>query len=352
MSGFRWEIRPAGTFAETSAAWDEFNARTFRLPLLSAAVTGAALRHFGSGDEQLAIASDDRGTAALCVLRMRGTSVLETFQPSQLPVGTWLQRPELDLSELADSLVRQQAGHIVLASLLQLDPMLVPRPKDHGLVRSLPYIATGAIELPPSWHEYLAGRSENLNANLRRRQHKIEREHGPVSLEVQDGEADVGVGIGHYADLESAGWKAERGTALARGNQQWRFYCETMESYCRDKRGRIYVLRFGDQVAAACLAVIADKTAYLLKTTHNEQMRSVAPGMILRRQFIESLYSREPEVRRIEIYGSLNESQRPWITEVREMYHANAYRGSVIAALHTLSRRVKHPFRTLAQGSF
>ena len=43
-----------------------------------------------------------------------------------------------------------------------------------------------------------------------------------------------------------------------------------MESYCRDGRGRIYVLRFGDEVAAACLAVIADGTAYLLKTTHNE----------------------------------------------------------------------------------
>ena len=74
--------------------------------------------------------------------------------------------------------------------------------------------------------------------------------------------------------------------------------------------------------------MIAGDTAYLLKTTHNERMSSVAPGMILRRHFIESLYVREPGVRRIEIYGALNESQRPWITGVREMYHANAYRGS------------------------
>jgi CelD/BcsL family acetyltransferase involved in cellulose biosynthesis len=72
MTGFRWEFQPAGTFADIGAAWDEFNAATFRLPLLSAAFTGAALRHFGAGDEQLAIAYDESGTAAIGLLRMRG----------------------------------------------------------------------------------------------------------------------------------------------------------------------------------------------------------------------------------------------------------------------------------------
>jgi CelD/BcsL family acetyltransferase involved in cellulose biosynthesis len=352
MNGFRWEFQPAGNFTEIGAVWDEFNGRTFKLPLLSAAFVGAALQHFGNGGTQFAIATDDRGTAALCLLRIRGASVVETFQPSQLPVGPWLQRSDVALADLANSLVHQQAANVVLASLTQLDPLHVPRPRDAGLVRSLPYIATGTVVLPAQWEDYLSSRSENLLANLRRRQHKIEREHGPVSLEVCDDQSGVEAGIGHYSDLESVGWKAQRGTALVRGNRQWRFYCETMASYCRDKRGRIYVLRFGDDVAAACLAVIADDTAYLLKTTHNEKMKSVAPGMILRRHFIESLYSRERGVRRIEIYGALNESQRPWITGLREMYHANAYRGQVIAALHTLSRRMKQPFRTQGHDNY
>jgi hypothetical protein len=275
---------------------------------------------------------------------------VEIFQPSQLPVGPWLQRPDLDLSDLAGSLVHSQAGHFVMASLTQLDPLLVPRPKDGTLLRSLPYILTGSIELPPSLDDYLGSRSDNLLANLRRRQHKIERECGPVSLQLLDTEDSVATGIGHYSDLESAGWKAKRGTALTRGNLQWRFYTETMASFCRVGLGRIYVLRFGDTVAAACLTVIAGKIAYLLKTTHNEQMRSFAPGMILRRHFIASLYGREPDVRHIEIYGSLNESQRPWLTGTREMYHVNIYRGPVVAALHTLSRRMKHPFRKAGQG--
>jgi CelD/BcsL family acetyltransferase involved in cellulose biosynthesis len=351
MIGLRWEFQPAGTFAEFGAAWDEFNARTFKLPLLSSPFVGAALRHFGNGQTELAIASDGRGTAALCLLRMRGTSVVETFQPSQLPVGPWLQRPDVELADLASSLVHRQPTNVVLASLTQLDPLHVPRPRDAGLFRSLPYIATGSIELPAAWDGYMSSRSENLLANLRRRQHKVEREHGAVTLEVCDADSHTEAGMGHYSDLESVGWKAKRGTALVRGNRQWQFYCETMASFCREKRGRIYVLRFGDTLAAACLAVIANGTAYLLKTTHNEKMKSVAPGMMLRRQFIESLYRREPTVRRIEIYGALNESQRPWITGVREMYHANAYRGPVIAALHSLSRRMKQPFRAIGQGT-
>ncbi len=350
MTGFRWTFCPADTFAEFGAVWDECNDRTSRSPLLSSTFVGLALKHFGDGTEQVAVAADERGTAAACLLRKRGATVLETFQPSQLPIGPWLQRSDLGLADLAASLLQSGAGHFVMASLTQLDPLLVPRPDDDGPIRTVPYIVTGSIDLPPSLDEYLAGRSENLLANLRRRQHKIEREHGPISLEVLDREDDVAEGVGRYSDLESAGWKAKHGTALARGNLQWRFYAEAMASFCRNNQGRVYVLRFGDTVAAACLAVIAGSTVYLLKTTHNEQLRSVGPGVILRRHFVASLYDREPDVRHIEIYGSRNESQRPWLTGMREMYHVNAYRGPVVAALHSLSRRMKQSIRAVAEG--
>ena len=108
--------------------------------------------------------------------------------------------------------------------------------------------------------------------------------------------------------------EARQGTALVKGNLQWRFYSEVLEWFCRHGQARVYLLRIGDELAAASLVVIAGTTAYLLKTTHNERLRRVAPGMILRRHFIESLYERETAMRRVEIYGALNESQRPWVT--------------------------------------
>jgi len=350
MVSLHWTFRPIADFSDFESVWDNFNGETFRLPLLAAAFLRTGLRHFGSGSEQLAIATDEHGTAAMCLVHIRSTAVMETFQPSQFPVGPWLQRPDLDLAQLASSLVHDRSGQIALVSLTQLDPQFVPRPADGQLLKSLRYIATGTIDLPEKLADYMAARSENLLANLRRRQHKIEREHGPVSLEVLEQPADVARGVDCYSDLESAGWKARRGTALAKGNVQWRFYAEALDAFCREGQGRVYVLRIGNEPAAASLVVIAGGTAYLLKTTHNEQLRSIAPGMILRRHFIESLYERETSVRHVEIYGALNESQRPWVTRVREMYHLNAYRGPVIAALHTLSRRLKQPFRGVSQS--
>ncbi|MEO8304465.1 MAG: GNAT family N-acetyltransferase [Betaproteobacteria bacterium] len=350
MDSVRWTFQPAGHLDESGTIWDEFNDRTLRLPLLSAAFVRTGLLHFGNGSEQLAIASDDQGIAAACVVAMHGATAISTFQPSQFPVGPWLQRPDLAVADLAGSLIQDLPGTIVLASLTQLDPLLIPRPADGPLLGTLPFISTGTIALPATLDEYIAGRSENLRANLRRRQRKIEREHGPVSLQVISRAEDVAAGIDRYSDLESAGWKARLGTALARGNVQWRFYMEAMQTFCRIGQGRIYVLRFGDSVAAASLVVVARETVYLLKTTHNEGLRSVAPGMILRQHLIASLYADESGVRRVEIYGSVNEAQRPWLTGTREMYHANFYRGPVLAALHTLSRRIMRPFRGVGLG--
>ena len=160
-----------------------------------------------------AIAYDESGTAAIVCAPDARRVGRRDVPALATPVGPWLQRPGLDLSELADSLVRQQPGHVVLAvahaarSAARDEAQATAR-----ILRSLRYIATGTIELPPSLPEYLASRSENLNANLRRRTHKIEREHGPVTLEVHDADGGVAAGIGHYADLESAGWKAKGGT--------------------------------------------------------------------------------------------------------------------------------------------
>jgi len=345
MDGVHWQLHPASAFSEFERVWDEFNAATFQLPLLSAALMHTGLRHFGNGDEHLAIATDDRGTAALCLIRNRGAPQLTTFQPSQFPVGPWLQRSDLGLPGLAGSLLQHRSKRAALASLTQLDPMFVPRPADAALITSLGYISTGTIDLPESLDDYMATRSENLLANLRRREHKINREHGRIVLEVLEQPAEVARGIDIYSDLESAGWKGRLGTALGKGNVQWRFYQEALASLAREGNARVYILRAGDELAAASFAIVAAHCVYLLKTTHNERLRSIAPGMILRSQFIQSLYEREAGVRRVEIYGALNDSQRPWVTSTREMYSSNVYRGSAIGSLHALWRRMARPFR-------
>lgn len=340
-NGLRWAFRRIASPSAFDSEWDEFNARTLRAPLLHSAFIRATLLHFGTGDEQLATVSDSQGTAAMCVLRMRGPATVETFQPAQLPLCPWLQRDDLHLDELAAALARDYPGPIVLVALTQLDPMLVRRPADSKLVKTLPYITTGTIVLPDSLELYMAARSENLLANLRRRQRNVEHEYGSISLEILDAPGDVERGITVYSHLESAGWKARAGTAIEQGNLQWRFYVDAMTRFCEQGQGRIFVLRFGDQIAAAALAIVDDSIAYMLKTTHNERLRSFSPGVFLRREVVASMHARQPRVDRLEIYGPLNEAQQPWITESREMYHLNAYRTRTVAGLHSFSKRLR-----------
>lgn len=340
-SGFRWTFRPVGQVADFEREWDDFNSRTLRAPLLDATFLRNAVRHFGNGDEHLAVASDGEGTAAMCLLRMRGPAVIQTFQPSQLPLCPWLQRSDIDVSTLAGSLVHNHAGPIVLLALTQLDPWLVARPPDAPLLRTLPFITTGTIEIDDSLEQYMADRSANLLANLRRRQRSAEHEFGPISLEVIDAAEGIENGMALYSALESAGWKAKVGTAIERGNFQWRFYVDAMTALARRGQGQLFALRFGDQLAAAGLAIVHDSVAYMLKTTYNEQLRTYSPGVFLRREVITRLQRQVPPVGRIEMYGPLNAAQSQWVTATREMYHINAYRTRSVARLHSISKLLR-----------
>ena len=337
-SGFQWTFRPVDQVADFEREWDDFNSRTLRTSLLGAAFLRKALQHFGNGNEYFAVASDSEGSAAMCLLRMRRPAVVETFQPSQLPLCPWLQRSDVDVSALARSLVRDHAGPIVLVALTQLDPWLVARPADATSLRTLPYITTGTIEIDDSLERYMADRSANLLANLRRRQRSVEHEFGSISLQVIDAAEDIEAGMTLYSNLESAGWKAKLGTAIERGNLQWRFYVDAMTALARQGQCQVFALRFGDQLAAAALAIVHNCVAYMLKTTYNEQLRTYGPGVFLRREVIAGFQRQAPPVGRIEIYGPLNAAQSQWVTATREMYHINAYRTRTVARLHSLSK--------------
>jgi hypothetical protein len=209
----------------------------------------------------------------------------------------------------------------------------------------------GAIEFPESLADYMRSRSGNLTANLRRREHKAHRELGSIGFEIIESPQRCEAGLDIYSAMESEGWKARTGTALARSTSQWSFYRDALAELCAQNRGRIYILRIGDQIAAASIAIVHRNTIYMLKTTHNERLRRFGPGMLLRYRIVASLYERENAVRRMEIYGPLNESQRPWVTSIREMYHINAYRAPAFGALHSFSQRVRLPLSIIARQS-
>ena len=76
-----------------------------------------------------------------------------------------------------------------------------------------------------------------------------------LTLDVVSRPEDVAQAIADYGLLETAGWKAEGGTAISPDNAQGRFYRNLLERFCSVGKGAIYRYRFDDRVVAMDLCM-------------------------------------------------------------------------------------------------
>ncbi len=333
-------------FAEVPASvwarWNALNRAGFDSPLLDADFIRTAWEHFGQGRERLAVAQHLGRDVAMVLLDFSHSTRPCAFIPSQLPLCPWVQVAGACFVALLDSLQQQLHSPRLLTSLSCLDPRLIPVPEADWL-RRVAHITTGAIELPENFAAYLETRPHHAVANATRRIRKAAQSFGPVRLEVLRRPDDVTAAIQAYAALESQSWKAQQGTALTPGDAQCSFYTHALRQFCTAGRGRIYMLYFGEQLAAMELAVLQGSTIYMIKTTYARELRACSPGILLKWFLLQSLYGEMHPVRRLEYYGPLNESQLPWVTETRQLYHLNAYKHPLLASFHACLQRIRHP---------
>jgi CelD/BcsL family acetyltransferase involved in cellulose biosynthesis len=333
----RWNFVDARRFDEYQLEWERLNSDGPSTPLLDASLMRIALRYFGDGRENLAIARCGRQLVAMALFGPRHLGALNMFQPSQLPLGPLVCQAGISLAELCDSLSADLPLGSLLASLTEIDSDIFAPNVDAKHLRTFSHIRTGFIDLPDSMSSYLSGRTKKRVYEIERRLRKAANEVGTVGFEVYKNEADVPIFLDRFADMESAGWKGKGGTAIARGNVQQKFYIDAMQSFCSGGKARMYELRFGERTAAMQLAVESDGTLYFLKTTYDEQLREYGPGVSMKQFIFEQLFS-DSDCRRVEFYGRISESQRMWITGSREIFHANVYRAPVLARIHDAMR--------------
>lgn len=86
----------------------------------------------------------------------------QTFQPSQLPLGAWVAAPQLQLLDLARSLMRGPIGLCLGLSITQVDPRIAPRAEDTPDSQHTDYIDTGWIDIEGTFDDYWSARGKNL----------------------------------------------------------------------------------------------------------------------------------------------------------------------------------------------
>ena len=140
--------------------------------------------------------------------------------------------------------------------------------------------------------------------------------------------------LADYGRLESAGWKADIGTAIHPDNGQGRFYQSVLESFCRRGAARMYRYWFNDRVVAMDLCIEGGDHLVILKTTYDESIKDgSSPAFLLRQDQFEQIFT-EARFKAIEFYGKVMDWHLKWTGEVRTLFHVNAYRFDSLAYLH------------------
>ena len=336
----KWTFFPIAQFERLAPTWNALNAGAGDLPFLHSRFILPLCDAFGDGNLKIALCEDTPGPLAMGVLSRRGLAYWESFQPSQLPVGAWVMRPDQDFERLLSSLAKNLPGVALLIGVTQQDPGCVPRPMRSSSLHTLDYIQTARVPVTGTFDDYWSVRGKNLRHNMKRQQAKLAQDGVATHLEILTRAEEVGPAIEDYGRLESVGWKAASGTAISSDNTQGRFYRSVLEAFCRAGKGRIYRYRFGERVVAVDLFIESGGALVILKTTYDESLKPISPAFLMRQEAFRKLFE-EGQIKRIEFYGRVMEWHTKWSNDVRTMYHVNYYRWPFLPKIRRMAMKMR-----------
>jgi CelD/BcsL family acetyltransferase involved in cellulose biosynthesis len=167
---------------------------------------------------------------------------------------------------------------------------------------SSPYLAAGGEQ------------SAKFRSNLRRRKKKLEAEVGPVTLERIDARgAELEAALDEGLALEKAGWKGERGTAIACDPALRRRYLQLAQVFAARGTLALCFLKAGGRRVAFHFAVLENGTYYLFKPGFDPELSSFGLGHLL----IEAVLNELPGIRELDFLGDDMPWKREWTDTLR-----------------------------------
>ena len=326
MNWVRIPLAPAQGLGNHGPAWDKANLRIAGgHPMLSAVFVDALLREFGDGRQCLFMLGEAGDPHALCILEPHGLSVWRSFLPSQTQLAPTLIGSGADADTLFQALPRSAQVieflcHDHRHCNLQTGGTLPRRAMHHAVTMNV--LLSGGMDT------YWRGRGSSLRQNLRRYAVRAEKEHLGLQLRILQAASDVASALERYAQLEGQGWKGAEGTALASTPAQHRFYKSVMLHFAQAGQAWIFELWAGNQLVSSRLAILQHETLVMLKTTHDEELRSIAPGRLLLQQALTHLFDALPGVT-VEFCSSIDANQAAWSDRQRTIQHITLYKSRV-----------------------
>ncbi len=347
-----WQNLPADSLQKTPALvleWDRLNAERANLPFMTAHAVCTALRVFGSGAEKLLVARQDNTIVAMLMVVSSGAFQWRTFQPSQLPLGTWVAAIPLTATDIARSLLRGPLGLCLAFSMTQVDPLLAPRAPDQADTKNIDYIDTGWIDIVGTFEDYWAARGKNLRQNMRKQRNKLATEGIQLQMQAFTAPEDMAEAIARYGVLESSGWKATEGTAIHPDNPQGQFYIQLLQTAAQRGEAVVYAYFFNEKTVAINLCIQRQGTLVILKTTYDESIQAYSPAFLLSQDVVEAVFG-QGNIQKIEYYGRMMEWHTRWTENQRTLYQFTCYRWPWIKRLAERRQKKMDPIITAPAG--
>lgn len=121
---------------------------------------------------------------------------------------------------------------------------------------------------------------------------KLEREVGPVTVEIVRDAERVDETVAAFLDLEQAGWKGAAGSAMACAEETSGFLGAVAEAAAARGRFEAAILRAGGRVIAISTQLIGRGWAYGFKAAYDERYARHAPGLLLLNRLTQSFVER------------------------------------------------------------
>ncbi len=336
----RWQFHPVSALETHDRSWRALNRSCGNSPLLDPAFLHPLIDEFAGADHRLALLGDPQNPTAMAIVALQGRGAWQTFQPANAPLGAWLSRPGLSLSELLGGLLHSLPGISLVLGATQLDPDIFAREGETASFKTLNYIETARVVFEGDFEDYWKARGKNLRHNISRQTNRLAREGVTHRLEQLREPAAMAGAVADYARLEMASWKGAAQSAVDTADAQGRFYCKMLEDFARQNEAVVFRYWYDDALVATDLCLEREGTLIILKTTYDETRKGTSPAHLMRYEVVREAFATR-RWSRLEFYGPAQDWHRRWTDDIRTMYHANRYRWGALARLHQLLR--SHP---------
>ena len=322
---------------------DEWNVLADRLqsPLMRHEWFASCARAFAA-DGDLRVVTIRRSqrlvaAAPLTLRRFFGAARLELLGMAALnePNG-FLAADDEALAMLVGAVVRLRIPMLLqrVAEMSHVIAMLERSLPWSSVLVSRPTAACLFVPVTASWSDYHKTLSSRITGNLRRVKARSNKLGGTSISVLTPAESEVKALLDEIVRVEGSGWKRRRGSALASKPPLRTFFEQYSVEAARQGILRVALLKFGNNVAAVELAVVAYRRWWQLKIGYAEEFAKYYPGLQLTEGTLRHAF--ENGLDSFEFLGSPASWEANWRPETRRQCTAVVYPASV-SGLHALS---------------